>query len=68
MHYELCIEQILVMEQPYSGETHHDAVFVAGVDNIVVTDRAAGLRDEVDAALVGALNIVAEGEEGVRTN
>ena len=53
------------MEQPYAGETHHDAVFVASVDDIVVTDRAAGLRDEVDAALVGAFHVVAEGEEGV---
>lgn len=53
------------MEQPYAGETHHDAVLVAGVDDIVVTDRAAGLCDEVDTALVGAFHVVAEGEEGV---
>ena len=56
------------MEQPYSGEAHHDSVLVAGVDDIVVTDRAAGLCDVVDAALVGAFNIVAEGEECVGTN
>ena len=54
---------ILVMEQPDSGEAHHDAVFIAGLDDIVVTDGSARLCDVADAAAVSTLYIVTKGEE-----
>ena len=47
------------------GEGHGDAVAIAGLDDVVVADGAAGLGDVGDAALLGALDVVAEGEEGV---
>ena len=55
----------LVMEQADAGEGHRHVVFVAGLDHVVVADRAAGFRDVGDAALSRALNIVAEREERV---
>ena len=54
-----------MVEQPDASECHGDAVLVAGHDDVVVADAAAGLCDELDAALVGPLDVVAEGEEGV---
>ena len=56
---------ILMVEQPQTVKRHHHAVFVAGHDDVVVADRAARLGDVAHAALVGALDIVAEGEESV---
>ena len=53
------------MEQSLSGKGHGDAVFIRGLDDVVVADRAAGFRDVGDAALSRALNIVAEREERV---
>ena len=38
---------------------------IAGCDDVVIADGAAGLCDVFDAAAVCALDIVAEGEEGV---
>ena len=54
-----------MVEQAHAGEGHGDAVFVAGHDDMVVTYRAACLGDVLHATLVGTLNVVAEGEEGV---
>ena len=54
-----------VMEQADVGHRHCDAVFVAGLDDVVVADGAAALRDVGDAALMRALDVVAEREEGV---
>ncbi len=54
------------MEQSHAGERHGDAVLVAGHDDVVVAHRAAGLGYVLHAALVGTLDVVAEGEEGVR--
>ena len=55
------------MEQSYAGERHSHAVLVAGLDNVVVADRAARLCDVLNARLVSALDIVSEGEERVGT-
>ncbi len=54
-----------MMKQPRAGQSHDDVVFVAGFDNDVVADGAAGLGNVADAALLGAVDAVAEGEEGV---
>ena len=56
---------VSVMEQADVGHRHCDAVFVAGLDDVVVADGAAALRDVGDAALMRALDVVAEWEEGV---
>ena len=56
-----------MMEQPESCEAHGYAVLVAALDHIVITDGAAGLGDVMYAAAVSSLDIVAEGEERVRT-
>ena len=54
-----------VVEQSYTGERHCYTVLVAGVDNIVVTDRATGLCDIFNTASVRSFDIVTEGEECV---
>ena len=55
-----------MVEQSDTRKRHSDIVLVAGLDNVVVTDRAAGLRDVLNARFVGSFDIVAEGEERVR--
>ena len=55
-----------MVEQADAGKRHGDTVLVAGGDDMVVTYRAAGLCDIGYTALVGAFDVVAEGEEGVR--
>ena len=47
------------------GEDHGDAVAITGLDDVVVPDGTAGLGDVGDAALLGALDVVPEGKEGV---
>ena len=54
-----------MMEQAHTGKRHGDIVFVRRLDDVVVTDRAAGFNNVGNAALSRALNIVAEGEERV---
>lgn len=56
---------VSVMEQADVGHRHCNAVFVAGLDDVVVADGAAALCDVGDAALMRALDVVAEREEGV---
>ena len=58
--------RLLVVEQSHAREGHGDAILVAGHDDMVVTDRAASLGNEFYTALVGTLNVVAEGEESIR--
>ena len=55
-----------MMEQSHAREGHGNAVLVAGHNNMVVANRAASLSNVLYATLVGTLNIVAEGEEGIR--
>ena len=54
-----------MMEQAHAGEGHGDAVLVGGGDDVVITDRAAGLGNVLHAALAGAFHVVAEGEERI---
>ena len=56
---------ILMMEQTDVRHGHRHVVFVGRLDDVVVTDGAAGLGDVGHAALVGALDVVAEREEGI---
>ena len=54
------------MEQPDAAEGHRDVVFIAGVDDLLVADGAAGLNDGGHAGAAGPLDVVAEGEERIR--
>ena len=56
-----------MVEKTDSRECHCDIVLVAGIDNIVITDRSTRLCNVFYAALVCAFDIVAEWEECVRT-
>ena len=56
-----------MMEQPHTVKDQNDAVTVAGVDDMIITDWTAGFHDVGDAALAGSFNIIAEWEEGVRS-
>ena len=52
-----------VVEKSDSRECHCDTVLVAGVDNIIVTDGAAGLCYVFYTASVRSFNVVTEWEE-----
>ena len=54
-----------MVEQAQTAKGHGYAVFVAGVDHLLVTDGTAGLDNGGHTAAVSALNVVAEGEERV---
>ena len=54
-----------MMEQANAAEGHHDAVLVAGFDDLGIADAAAGFHNGSNAAAVCALDVVAEGEEGI---
>ena len=54
-----------MVEQAHVCHCHCDAVFVAGVNDIVVANGTAGLGYELHPTLVGALNVVAEWEESI---
>ena len=54
------------MEQSHACEGHSDAVLVAGHDDMIVADGATSLGDKLHTTLVGTLDVVAEGEEGIR--
>ena len=54
-----------MVEQSYASEGHGDAILVAGLDHVVVAYRTTSLGDEFHTALMGTLDIVAEGEEGI---
>ena len=60
-----CSHSCLMMEKANTGECHGDAVFVASHDHMIVAHRAAGLGNELHTALMGTLDIVAEGEERI---
>ncbi len=53
------------MEQPDAAERHGDAVLIAGVNDLLVADRAAGLDNGGHAGAAGTLDVVAKGEEGI---
>ena len=51
------------MEQPDAAEGHRDVVLVAGVNDLLVADGAAGLDDGRHPGTACALGVVAEGDE-----
>ena len=55
------------MEKTHSGECHSHTVPICAFDNEIIADRSAGLGNVFYTALLCALDIVAEGEEGIRT-
>ena len=55
-----------MVEQAHAGESHGDAVLVAFLDDEVIADGAAGLGNVADAGGIGPLDVVGEGEEGIR--
>ena len=61
------VRGILVVEEANSREGHGNVVLVARFDDMIVTNRATGLRHIANTAAVGPFYVVAEGEEGVRT-
>ena len=54
-----------MMEQPESRHGHGNVVFIAGLDDIIITDRTAGLGNIIHTAAVRPLNVIAKGEEGI---
>ena len=54
-----------MVEQANAAECHGNAVFVAGVDHLLVANGAAGLHNGSHAAAMGALDVVAKREEGI---
>ena len=52
-----------MVEQPYAGEGHCYAILVASLDNIVVTNRAAGLCYVLDTALVARSMLSPKGKK-----
>ena len=54
------------MEQPDAAERHGNAVLIAGVNDLLVADRAAGLDNGGHTGAAGTLDVVAKGEEGIR--
>src|SRR5699024_10153463 len=59
--------RLLVMEQTDPCKCHRHAVLIACLDHVVVTDRTARLSHILHSALMGALDIVSEREECIRT-
>ena len=53
------------MEQADTGKGHHHVVLVAAIDDGIIPDGTAGLRNVFDAALFRSLDIVREREEGI---
>ena len=54
-----------MVEEAHTGEGHRYSILVAGLDDVVVANAASSLSYVLYAALVGALDIVAEGKEGI---
>src|SRR3569623_3386467 len=52
-------------EEPHAGEYHSDIVLVGGADDFVVAQRAAGMDHGAHADFGGAVEAVAEREEGI---
>ena len=54
-----------MVEQPVPGEAQHDAVLIAGSDDVVVPNGAAGLCNVAYPGLPCPLHVVPKGEECV---
>ena len=57
----------LVVEESNMCKGHGDTIFVACVDNMVVTDATACMCYVFYTALMSTLDVVAKGEEGITT-
>ena len=66
-HITFNIENRLVMEDANVSKRHSDAVLVAGINNMIVTDTTACFCYLFNTTLVSTLNIVAEWEESITT-
>ena len=55
-----------MMEKSHSRERHCHTVFVAAIDNDIITYRAARLRNIAYTALFRAFNVIIKREEGIR--
>ena len=55
------------MEEANVCKRHSDAVLVAGINNMIVTDTTACFCYVFNTTLVSTLNIVAEWEESITT-
>lgn len=60
-----CFDWDLVMEKANACECHRDAVLVTCIDNMVIANAAACLSYVTHATLMGTLDVVTEGEEGI---
>src|SRR5690349_6528687 len=56
----------LMVKEPEPSAGHGDVVLVAGRDDVRIAQGAAGLDDVLDAAGVGAIDVVAERDIRVR--
>ena len=54
-----------MMEKANASECHCNTIFVASHDDMIVANGASSLCDELYATLVGTLNVIAKGEEGI---
>lgn len=54
-----------MVEKSYARKGHSDVILIASGHNMVVANRAASLRNKVNAAFVGTFDVVAEGEESI---
>jgi len=57
----------LMMEEAHAAEDHGHAIFVGGLDDVFVAQRAARLKNIFHAALAGPVDAVSEREECVGT-
>ena len=55
------------MEEANVSKRHSDAVLVAGINNVIVTDTTTCFCYVFNTALVSTLNIITEWEECIRT-
>ena len=55
------------MEEANVSKRHSDAVLVAGINNMIVTDTTACFCYVFNTTLMSTLNIVAEWEESITT-
>lgn len=56
-----------MMEEANVSKRHGDAILVAGIDNIIVTDATACFCYVFYTTLVSTLDVVAEWEESIAT-
>ena len=54
-----------MFKAPRSGEDHGNTIFVAGVDNFLVPDRATGLYHHLDPRILYGVNTISKGEESI---